>query len=73
MEMYRKIVDGKIVYPPHFQDDEKAIIRELLQGDLTRRLGNMKGGVEGIKRHPYFKDVNVSERPVMMDGVLGRC
>lgn len=55
MEMYRKIIDGVMAFPPHFKDDEKEIIRSFLTGDLTRRLGNLKGGVEDIKQQKYFK------------------
>jgi protein kinase A len=58
MEMYRKIVDGALAFPPHFKDDEKEIIRCFLTSDLTRRLGNLKGGVEDIKQQRFFKDIN---------------
>eukprot|EP01137_Pigoraptor_chileana_P028466 Opistho-2@12451 len=58
MEMYRKIVEGHVQYPMHFKEDEKDIIGCFLKGDLTRRLGNMKGGVEDIKAHVFFKSIN---------------
>ncbi len=40
------------------QDDEKEFIRGFLTGDLTRRLGNLKGGVDEIKQHRYFKGLD---------------
>lgn len=30
----------------------------LHQGDLTRRLGNLAGGVQDIKNHPWFKGID---------------
>jgi len=58
MEMYRKIVEGRVAFPVHFKLDEKAIISAFLTGDLTRRLGNMKGGSQQIKEHMYFKAID---------------
>lgn len=29
-----------------------------IQVDLTRRLGNMHGGVDDIKKHPYYAKIN---------------
>jgi len=57
MEMYRKIVDGSVVYPVHFKPDERDIIGSFLTGDLTKRLGNMKAVVQDIKTHKYFKGI----------------
>lgn len=58
MEMYKKIVEGKVAYPKHFEKSEISLISGFLKGDLTRRLGNMKGGVEEIKSHEYFHDMD---------------
>lgn len=58
MEMYKKIVEGKVMYPKHFEKSEISLISGFLKGDLTRRLGNMKGGVEEIKGQSYFKEIN---------------
>lgn len=43
-----------MAYPKHFEHAETALISGFLKGDLTRRLGNMKGGVEEIKAQEYF-------------------
>jgi protein kinase A len=37
---------------------QKEIIKGFLTNDLTRRLGNMRGGVKDIKSHIYFKGVD---------------
>eukprot|EP01134_Creolimax_fragrantissima_P007769 CFRG7769T1 len=58
MEMYKKIVEGRVVFPSHFKADEKEIVQAFLTGDLTRRLGNMKNGVGDIKNMKYFKDTD---------------
>lgn len=58
MEMYKKIVEGKVAYPKHFEQSEIHLIEGFLKGDLTRRLGNMKGGVEEIKAQEYFSGMD---------------
>lgn len=61
MEMYKKIVEGKVSFPAHFQQSEMSIISGFLKGDLTRRLGNMKDGVEEIKRQEYFSGIDFEQ------------
>lgn len=56
--IYEKILSGKITFPSHFDSAAKDLIRKLLTADRTRRLGNLKNGVEDIKRHKWFKGVN---------------
>eukprot|EP00123_Amoebidium_parasiticum_P013498 comp21990_c1_seq1/m.31792 comp21990_c1_seq1/g.31792 ORF comp21990_c1_seq1/g.31792 comp21990_c1_seq1/m.31792 type:complete len:473 (-) comp21990_c1_seq1:231-1649(-) len=58
MEMYRKIVEGRLAFPNHFKQDEREMIAGFLSIDLTRRLGNMKKGVADIKGHRYFKGMD---------------
>ena len=36
MEMYKKIVEGKVVFPKHFEPPEITLISGFLKGDLTR-------------------------------------
>eukprot|EP00124_Ichthyophonus_hoferi_P004780 Ihof_evm1s575 gene=Ihof_evmTU1s575 len=55
MEMCKKIVEGRLAFPPHFKPDERNIIAQLLTSDLTKRLGNMKRGSQDVKSHPYFR------------------
>jgi hypothetical protein len=40
--------------PPHVSRDARALLRELLEPDPTRRLG-AAGGVEEVLAHPFFK------------------
>jgi protein kinase X len=34
------------------------LIKRLLQEDLSKRIGNLKNGVNDIKNHKFFKDLN---------------
>ena len=36
----------------------KSIVKHLLEGDLTKRYGNLKGGVNDIKSHRFFKGLD---------------
>ncbi|KAK3089895.1 hypothetical protein FSP39_007427 [Pinctada imbricata] len=54
IQIYEKIVSGKVRFPSHFSHDLKDLLRYLLQVDLTKRYGNLKNGVNDIKNHKWF-------------------
>ncbi|KAI0219454.1 cAMP-dependent protein kinase catalytic subunit beta [Lamellibrachia satsuma] len=54
IQIYEKIVSGKVRFPSHFSSDLKDLLRSLLQVDLTKRFGNLKNGVNDIKTHRWF-------------------
>lgn len=54
MEMFKKITKREFKFPREFLEVEMSFIDGLLQVDLTRRMGNMVGGVDDIKNHEYF-------------------
>jgi len=54
IQIYEKIVSGKMRCPSHFTADLKDILKSLLQVDLTKRYGNLKNGVSDIKNHRWF-------------------
>eukprot|EP00010_Vexillifera_abyssalis_P008521 CAMPEP_0201545572 /NCGR_PEP_ID=MMETSP0173_2-20130828/2042_1 /ASSEMBLY_ACC=CAM_ASM_000268 /TAXON_ID=218659 /ORGANISM="Vexillifera sp., Strain DIVA3 564/2" /LENGTH=351 /DNA_ID=CAMNT_0047953997 /DNA_START=235 /DNA_END=1290 /DNA_ORIENTATION=+ len=56
--IYEKILASKVHFPPHFDQNVKDLIRRLLVPDQSRRLGNLRGGAEDIKRHKWFKGVD---------------
>lgn len=58
MKMYEKIIAGKFRIPSHFSADLKSIVKNMLQVDLTKRFGNLKHGVDDIKKHKWFSDIN---------------
>ncbi|BES95358.1 unnamed protein product [Nesidiocoris tenuis] len=57
MKIYEKIVAGKYRNPNGFSPDLKDVVRNILQTDLSRRFGNLKGGANDIKEHKWFKTV----------------
>ena len=59
LKIYEKIIAGRIRYPIHFGQHLRGLLRKgLLQGDLTKRLGNLKDGVDDIRYHPWFEDID---------------
>ncbi|KAL4634920.1 cAMP-dependent protein kinase catalytic subunit beta isoform X1 [Arapaima gigas] len=54
IQIYEKIVSGKVRFPAHFSSDLKDLLKNLLQVDLTKRFGNLKNGVNDIKNHKWF-------------------
>ena len=61
MMVYQKILKGKIKFPSGFDSNAKSLIKHLLDGDLTKRYGNLKGGVNDIKGHRFFKSFSWSD------------
>lgn len=55
---YQKILDGRLEFPSHFSRGARDLIKKLLQSDLTKRYGNLKGGARDIKMHPWFAGVD---------------
>ncbi|CAH8623570.1 unnamed protein product [Schistosoma rodhaini] len=58
IEIYEKIVAGKVRFPGHVSSDLKNLLKQLLQTDLTKRYGNLKNGVDDIKCHKWFRPTN---------------
>lgn len=54
IQIYEKIVSGKVRFPSHFSAELKELLKNLLQVDLTKRFGNLKNGVNDIKQHRWF-------------------
>lgn len=58
MRIYEKIVAGKYKFAHHFGEELRDIIKNILQVDLTRRYGNLKGGTMDIKGHRWFQSTD---------------
>uniref|UniRef100_A0A8C0HBE8 cAMP-dependent protein kinase n=1 Tax=Chelonoidis abingdonii TaxID=106734 RepID=A0A8C0HBE8_CHEAB len=54
IQIYKKIISGKVWFPSHFSSDLKDLLRNLLQMDLTKRFGNLNNEVNDIKNHKWF-------------------
>ncbi|GAU95607.1 hypothetical protein RvY_07198-2 [Ramazzottius varieornatus] len=58
MGIYEKILDGLVRWPKTMDLVAKDLIKKLLAGDRTKRLGCMKEGVGEIKSHKWFRPIN---------------
>ncbi|KXT09613.1 hypothetical protein AC579_7649 [Pseudocercospora musae] len=58
MKIYEQIVEGQVRYPSAMSKNARDIIGGLCTVDVTKRLGNMKGGASLVKKHPWFKNIN---------------
>ncbi|CAG9321787.1 unnamed protein product [Blepharisma stoltei] len=58
MVVYQKILKGKIKFPRGFDKGAKSLVKHLLVADLTKRYGNMRGGVNDIKNHKWFASID---------------
>lgn len=54
MGIYQKILSGKIVFPKFFDKNGKVLVKKLLTADLGKRYGNLKNGVDDIKKCKWF-------------------
>ncbi|KAJ3114711.1 camp-dependent protein kinase catalytic subunit [Phlyctochytrium bullatum] len=56
-KLYEKILACKPKFPSHFDPLAKDLVKHLLTSDLTKRYGNLKGGVQDIKKHKWFAGI----------------
>ncbi|CUM52766.1 unnamed protein product [Debaryomyces tyrocola] len=57
MKTYENILNGTITYPDYLPPDILDLLQKLIVKDLSQRLGNLQDGSDGIKNHPWFKEV----------------
>ena len=53
--LFRNIVSGRLSFTPSFSLECRDLIRSLLHKNPVKRLGNLNGGAEDVKNHPWFK------------------
>jgi serine/threonine protein kinase len=58
MQIYQNILSGKIRFSSSFDSDAKSLVRHLVEHDLSKRYGNLKNGVDDVKKHRYFKQID---------------
>lgn len=56
--IYEKILNGKFDWPRLVDPVAKDLVKKLLVPDRTKRLGNMKNGIDDIRRHRWFKHLD---------------
>ncbi|UZJ57461.1 hypothetical protein CBS101457_006781 [Exobasidium rhododendri] len=54
---YEKILKADINFPAHVDEDSRSLIRSLLTVDVSKRLGNLRGGARDVMNHPWFRGV----------------
>ena len=45
MLIYQKILKGKLKFPSSFDSNAKNLVKYLLETDLSKRYGDLKGGI----------------------------
>jgi len=55
MDVYQLILDGDVKFPSHFGRSTKDMIKQLLNQNVSKRLGSTKDGIQGIVKHRYFQ------------------
>uniref|UniRef100_A0A1B6KP53 Protein kinase domain-containing protein n=2 Tax=Graphocephala atropunctata TaxID=36148 RepID=A0A1B6KP53_9HEMI len=58
LKKFTNITKCQYVMPSVFSGELKDLINHLLQTDVTKRFGNLKRGVEDIKEHAWFKNID---------------
>ncbi|KAF4124708.1 protein kinase A [Geosmithia morbida] len=60
IEIYKQIIEKPLVFPrePQISDEAKSIILSFCTKDRSHRLGNISGGAQRVKEHPFFRGVN---------------
>lgn len=56
--IYQKILKCKYQFTRAFDSHAKSLIKHLLVVDLSKRFGNLKKGVDDIKKHRWFKGLD---------------
>lgn len=56
--MYGNILNGDYTIPTTLSDTLQDLVRNLVQTDLTKRLGRLKNGVDDIKFHKWYRDLD---------------
>ncbi|KAI4104061.1 MAG: hypothetical protein L6R37_003467 [Teloschistes peruensis] len=58
MKIYEMICEGKLKFPKEFDPNARDLISGLCVVNPTHRLGNLPGGVDRVKSHPFFASVD---------------
>jgi serine/threonine protein kinase len=58
VKLYEKIVACKVAFPPFMDLRARDLVRKLLVVDLSKRLGNLRGGALDVKTHVFFWGVD---------------
>ena len=54
MEVYQRVMEGDVKYPKKFSTSLIDLCGSLLQQRQSKRLGNMKRGIQDVVKHKWF-------------------
>jgi len=57
-EMYRKIQEAPLLFPPNLSNSCKDLITKLLERDPKKRLGSSANDYKDIQKHAFFKSID---------------
>lgn len=57
-EIFEMTLKKKILFPREFDSAAKSLIKKLCKADLSERFGNLHKGVDDIKNHRFYKDID---------------
>mmetsp|Transcript_101528 Transcript_101528/g.124297 ORF Transcript_101528/g.124297 Transcript_101528/m.124297 type:complete len:156 (+) Transcript_101528:2-469(+) len=60
-EMYRKIQEAPLLFPPNLSNPCKDLITKLLDRNPKTRLGASQSDVKDIIKHPFFKNIDINK------------
>ncbi|KAF2733816.1 Pkinase-domain-containing protein [Polyplosphaeria fusca] len=58
MKIYEQIVEGRVRFPSAMSPDARDLISGLCTVDTSKRLGNIQGGAQTVKNHPWFRNID---------------
>lgn len=58
MEIFQMAIAHKIKFPENFDKGAKSLIKHLTDHDLSKRYGQVSGGVLTIKKHRFFNSID---------------
>ncbi|KAF2114142.1 kinase-like domain-containing protein [Lophiotrema nucula] len=58
MKIYEQIVEGHVRYPSAMSSEARDLISGLCNVDTSKRLGNISGGAQRVKSHPWFGNID---------------
>ena len=56
--IYQKILLGKVEFPRHFDAQAKDLIRKLVNLDVAKRVGALKGRADDVQKHKWFRGID---------------
>ncbi|CAG9310851.1 unnamed protein product [Blepharisma stoltei] len=58
--IYQKILLGRLIFPPHFDDVICSLISGLLEPSIQKRIGYKQNAASELKNHAWFSNIDFS-------------